>query len=55
MAPKIDAKSLKNRGCVADAILERFGTVFGAKKGDRKCYGGPRFGDHFRAKVEKRH
>ena len=32
MAPKIDPKSMKNRGCVADAFLERFGAALGAER-----------------------
>ena len=32
IAPKMDPKSMKNRGCVADAFLERFGAAFGRKK-----------------------
>ena len=29
IAPKMDPKSMKNRGCVADAFLERFGAALG--------------------------
>ena len=32
MAPKIDPKSIENRGCVADAFLERFGVAPGRQK-----------------------
>ena len=38
MAPKIDAKSMKNRGCVADAFLER---PLGAKGGACDIFAGP--------------
>ncbi len=38
MAPKIDAKSMKNRGCVADAFLER---PLGAKGGACNIFAGP--------------
>ena len=51
MAPKIDAESMKNKGCVADAFLERPLD----EKGQRKCYGDGSFGDHFRPKLKKRH
>ena len=38
MGPKIHAKSMKNRGCVADAILERFGCVLsGRTRGAAVC------------------
>ena len=33
MAPKIGPKSIKNRGCVADAFLERFGAALGSQRG----------------------
>ena len=29
MAPKVDPKAMKNRGCVEDAFLERFWTALG--------------------------
>ena len=32
MGPQIHAKSMKNQGCVADAILERFGCVPGGAR-----------------------
>ena len=32
IAPKMDPKSMKNRGCVADAFLERFGVAPGRRK-----------------------
>ena len=51
MAPKIHAKSMKNRGCVFDAFLER---PLGAKGGTTLSFWEP-FGDHFRPKIEKRH
>ena len=38
MAPKIDAKSMKNRGCVAVAFLDRF---LGAKRGVPNIFAGP--------------
>ena len=31
MAPKIYPKSMKNRGCVADAFLARFGAAMGCQ------------------------
>ena len=37
---KIDSKSMKNRGCVADAFLERFVVGLGAKKSSAgQCLG----------------
>ena len=49
MAPQIDPKSMKNRGCVADAFL-------GAKNLPHRSFPGyllEPFGDHFRPKIEK--
>ena len=37
MGPKIDPKSMKNRGCVADAFLERFGVALGRPRGFPKA------------------
>ena len=36
MAPKIDPKSMKNRGCVAGAFLERFGATLAHQKGSAR-------------------
>ena len=51
MAPKIDAKSMKTRGCVFGAFLER---PWAPKGGTGNCFWTP-FGDHFGPKIEKRH
>ena len=53
MAPKIDPKSMKNRGCVADAFLERCGVAPKRQKGDRTIPAPDPFGSHFRPKIEK--
>ena len=54
MGSKIDGKSMKSRGCVADAILERFGCVSGGARRNPRSSFCPPFGDHFRPKIEKR-
>ena len=42
MGSKIHVKSMKNRGCVADAFLERFGCVLGAfRDGSGTRFGHP--------------
>ena len=48
MAPQIDAKSMKNRGCV-------FGSFLGWPKGARIYRLPDPSGDHFGPKLEKRH
>ena len=52
MAPKIDAKSMKNRGCVADAFLER---PLGAKGGVRDTKSGPIWRPFSTKRHQKRH
>ena len=55
MAPKIGPKSVKYRGCVADAFLEGLGAALGGKSGHRT---GPRpsiFGTIFGQKSKKWH
>ena len=54
MAPKMDPKSMKNRGCVADAFLERFGAASGAAPPPGIYFWEP-VGSHFRSKFEKMH
>ena len=49
MGSKIDGKSMKSRGCVADAILVRSG---GQKAKKEQFFGTP-FCNHFRPKIQK--
>ena len=35
MTPKVDPKSMKNRGCVVDAFLEHFWKALGTKVGSQ--------------------
>ena len=53
MGAKIHAKSMKNRGCVADAILERFRYVKGWFPGQTWIPFAVPFGNHFRWKIKK--
>ena len=46
------AKINENRGCVADAFLERFGWHLSTKHPNSVIRFGP-FGDHFRPKIGK--
>ena len=46
-------ESMKNRGCVADSFLERFGAAPGRQKGDRINTATVHFRSHFRPKIEK--
>ena len=38
MGPKIEPKSMKNRGCVADAFLEPFGVALECQSGARQGF-----------------
>ena len=53
MGPQIDAKSMKSRGCVADAFLERFGCIFGANRPERVVRFGTPLATIFDQKSEK--
>ena len=53
MGTKIHHKSMKNRGCVADAFLERFGGGLGRPMGVPRDDFGIRFGTIFAYKSEK--
>ena len=44
---------MKNRGCVADAFLERFWRAPGCQKSSARCETEVPFGDHFQPKIEK--
>ena len=52
MAPKIDPKSMKNRGCVADAFLERFWPAMGRQKSERQIIPRTHLGINFDQKSE---
>ena len=53
MSPKIDAKSMKNLGCVADAFLERFWEGLGAKSGSASVTGESHLATIFDKKSKK--
>ena len=55
MAPKMDSKSMKNRGCVADAFLERFWAAFGRQNVARAYENGPILEATFDNKSKKWH
>ena len=44
---------MKNRGCVADAFLERFWKALEGQNGARAYENGAPFGDHFPSKNRK--
>ena len=54
MAPEILPKSMKNRGCVADAFLERFWAARGRQKAQRIITCQTLLGAIFAPKLRKR-
>ena len=52
-APKINPGSMKNRGCVADAFLERFGAAHGRQNVGTSYKSGVHFGYPFSSKIKK--
>ena len=55
MAPKMDPKSMKNRGCVADAFLERFWRSLGGKMSEHLIKTGSLLAIIFHQNSKKRH